>query len=64
MEQFVQELKNIYSTNKVVEDNNLDLVVDTINIYCNGLSKLTGIDVSYFQNIIKKIDSISKPYEP
>lgn len=58
MEQFVQELKNIYSTNKVVEDNNLDLVVDTINIYCNGLSKLTGIDVSYFQNIIKKIDFI------
>ena len=58
MEKFDMELKNIYSTNKVVESNNLDLVVDTINIYCKGLSKLTGIDVFYFQNIIKKVDFI------
>lgn len=52
------ELKDVYRKKEVVEEKKLDWVVNTILTYSGGLSKLTGIDSSYFIHIMGRLDAI------
>ena len=58
MEDFYQEVKQIYQEKEVVPNEKLDFTVETIISYLMSLSKLTQITPEYFIDIIKKIDLI------
>lgn len=58
MKKLYQELRDNYQRKKVVKEENLDFVVNTIISYSKGLSELTKIDSNYFIEIMGKIDFI------
>lgn len=58
MENFYQEVKQIYQEKEVVPNEKLDFTVETIISYIISLSRLTQIKPKYFINIMKKVDLI------